>query len=204
MRGRHLRCTLARVTGVGRRPGWVVPSWHQVSDLVCLAMRAIPEGRSADCAGMVAATGWVRGFLAGPITGREDDPLLRPVALAELWAAAAVQPGWPTPPLRELCVMLRVAYRPPLDVDARYALGVWRTLRWLTGTEGEQPPLELPTRTADGRPATADQIYAGLVAIQGVVAREDAAALRAHAERTAARSIRLAALVTDAAQRARL
>lgn len=191
------------MTGQDRRPDWVVPSWHQVSDLACLAMRAVAEGGPRECAGMVAAGSWVRGLVAGPITGRAEHPLPRQVALAELWAAAVVQPGWPTAPLRELCVMLRVEHHQPLDVDAPYALGVWRTLRWLTGTENQQPPLDLPVRRQDGRPATADEIYAGLIAQRGVVPQEDRAGLRATAERTADRSRHLAALIADTAQRVR-
>lgn len=197
------RRTLFGVEHAGRRPDWVVPTWWQVNDLACLALRAVVEQKATECAGMVAAVGWARGLIAGPITGRAEDPLSWQTVVAELWAAASAHPGWPTPPLAELCVMLRVDYLEPREVDPRFAHGVWLALRWLTGTGNQRAPLELPVRRTDGVVADADDVYAALVAAQGIVAAEDIDGLRAQAERMTDKSRRLAALVADAAQRIR-
>lgn len=194
--------TLSDVEIAGRRPEWVDPTWHQVGDLSCLALGGVVEQQATECAGMVAAVAWVRGLMTGPITGRDNDPLSRQCAIAELWTAAAVQPGWPTPPLPELCAMLRVDYRRPLAVEPSYARGAWSALRWLTGTDN-QPPLDLPTRNRDGSVASADQVYRALLARQRIVPAEDRASLRARAERVADRSKRLAELVASTAERIR-
>jgi hypothetical protein len=76
-------------------------------------------------------------------------------------------------------------------------------LRWLTGTGDQRAPLELPVRRTDGVVASADDVYAALVAAQGIVAAEDVAGLRAQAERMTEKSRRLAALVADATERIR-
>ena len=181
----------------------MLPTRWQVSDLACLASRAVAEDQSAECAGILAGVGWVRGSIAGPITGREDDPLTREIATAELWAAAAVQPGWAMLPYRHLCSTLRVEYHEPLEVEPWFAHGVWLVLRWLTGTGDQGAPMELPVRTCGGTVATAEQILARLVEQGGAIAHEDLASLRVEAERTSERSRRLAALVTDTARRVR-
>lgn len=186
-----------------RRPDWVAPTWWQVGDLSCLAMHAVVEQQRPDCAGMVAAVGWVRGAVAGPITGRDGHPITRQLAVAEMWAAAAAQPDQPAPPLAELAVMLRVEHREPLPVEPLYARGVWLALRWLTGTGDQATPLELPVRNSAGGLASADEVYAALAAERGFVPAEEIGALRVCADRTAARSRQLAALIADTAHRIR-
>jgi len=189
-----------------RLPVWVVPPAHEVSDVACLALRGVVENRSRqECAGMVAAIGWVRHLIArAPVTGRDELVVTEEVARAESFAAAAARPDWPSPPLDQVCEVLGVAYWPTQQVDPGFAWGVCATLRWLTGTDTEQAPLPIPVRTASGALAGETQIYADLLARNpGRLEAWERAALRREARETAARSHYLAELVVDTATRAR-
>jgi hypothetical protein len=151
---------------------------------------------------MVAALGWVRGVLAGPVTGRDETPVTVSLARAESWAAAATRADWSSPPLRDVCETLGVRYWPPFQVEPGYAWGVCATLRWLTGTD-QASPLPIPVRTPTGAVASGEQVYAALVAQSaGRVGLRERARLRREAGETAARSRYLAELVIDTATRA--
>jgi hypothetical protein len=107
---------------------------------------------------MAAAVAWVQGGRSGPVTDRDERPVTRELAVAEMWAAVAVADGGTPPPLQSICEQFGVRYRAPLAVDRLWADGVWRALRWLTGTQTE-PPLELPVRRVDGSTPSAEELY---------------------------------------------
>ncbi len=185
-------------------PGWVRPTPYELRDLSCLALGLVVEQRSRDASGIVAALGWLCGLLRGPATGRTEGAASRDVALCELCAAESLLgDGAPPPPLEEVCRILGVEFRTPMQVDAGYASGVWRTLHWVLGS-ASTPPMILPIRGADGAVLGEVAIYAELLARmdetadarQREQARTDAAAL-------AAESRRLAARIEDTAARVR-
>lgn len=153
---------------------------------------------------MVAAVGWLHGSLRGPVTGRQDGPDVRNVALCELCAAESlVDDGHAPPPVREVHRMLGVAFRPALDVDAGYARGVWLTLRWALGVATREP-LELPIRAADGRLMDEASIHAVLLGRLGSTSdRAQLDRARRNAAALAEQSRRLAELVEDTAVRIR-
>jgi hypothetical protein len=186
------------------RPGWVVPGPFAVRDLSCLALRRVVEKRCREATGIVATLGWLHGRLPGPITARADSASSRDVALCELCAAESLLgDGGPPRPFVEVCRMLGVRFVAPIDVDAGYARGVWRTLLWLFGS-AVTPPLVVPLRHPDGALMGEVEVYVALLASHGAEldasarerARGDAAALVAD-------SGRLAALVEDTAARVR-
>jgi hypothetical protein len=107
---------------------------------------------------MAAAAAWVQGGRSGPVTDRGERPVTRELAVAEMWAAVAVADGGTPPPLEAICEQFRVRYGAPLAVHPSWADGVWRGLRWLTGTQTE-PPLELPVRHVDGSTPSAEELY---------------------------------------------
>lgn len=196
------------MTETGMLPSWVVPPPCSVRDLSCLSLRMLVEEKGTErartAAGMVAVLGWLRGAVRGPMTGRTDGPARRDVALCELCAAECrVDDGHPPPPLHEVCQLAEVAYRPPRDVDAGYARGVWLALRWALG-QMARPPLDLPIRRPDGQLMGEVEVYAQLLA--GADSPPDPA-LRAELRRTAAALVtdsrHLAGLVDDAAARIR-
>jgi hypothetical protein len=143
---------------------------------------------------MVAVVGWLHGQIPGPVTSRSDGVELRDVALVELCAAEClVVDGRPPPPLHDVCQLLEVAYRQPIDVDAGFARGVWLALRWVLGQE-PRPPLDLPIRRRDGAVMGEVEMYVELVS-RG----EPQPTARAAARALAADSRRLAALVEETA-----
>lgn len=143
---------------------------------------------------MVAVVGWLHGQLPGPVTAREDGRELRDVALVELCAAECLVDDGRPPPLHDVCQLLEVAYRKPIDVDVGFARGVWLALRWVLGQE-PRPPLDLPIRRRDGAVMGEVEMYAELVS-RG----EPAPTARAAAKALAADSLRLAALVEETAK----
>lgn len=179
-------------------PAWMRPTRFELRDLSCLAIRQVADLKAREPAGMIAVVGWLRGLSRGPVTGRTDSAQVRDVALCELCAAECrLDDGRQPPPLHEVSQLLEVAYWPPEDVDAEFALGVWLTLSWALG-ETERPPLNLPIRSADGTVAGEVEIYAQLV-----TGGQDRAEARETATALAAASRRLAALVEDTAARIR-
>jgi hypothetical protein len=179
-------------------PGWLAVTPIELRDLSCLALRLVVEQQAREAAGIVAVVFWLGGLVRGPATARDDGPERRDVALAELCAAECLlDDGHPLPPLHEVCQLLEVAYRPPLDVDAKYGRGVWLTLQWAM-CKALRPPLDLPIRRPDGRLMGAVEIYAELLDD----GRDRAEARRA-AEVLARDSRRLAELIEDAATRIR-
>jgi hypothetical protein len=188
-----------------RLPRWVVPGEHAVSDVACLALRGVVENHSRqECAGMVAAIGWVRHLVPrGPVTGRDELVITLEVAQAESFAAASTRTDWRSPPLREVCEVLGVEYWPASEVDPGYGWGVCATLRWLSDTDGAEPPLPIPVRIATGAVATQEQVYSCLRARNpGRLEGWERAALRREASEIAARSQYLADLVIDTCIRA--
>lgn len=189
-----------------RLPGWVVPPAHEVSDVACMALRGVVEDRSrAECAGMVAAIGWVQGLIeVGPVTCRDELVVTVEVARAESFAAAAANPDWAAPPLQDVYEALGVAHWTPVNTEAGYALGVCATLRWLLGVD-DGTPIPIPVRTVTGALAGETEIYAGLLARNpGPLESWERAALRREARETHTRSRYLAELVLDTATRARV
>lgn len=171
-----------------------MPAPVEVRDLLCLAFLHQATYRMTEAAGIVAVMDWLHGKLPGPVTGREDGPEMRDVALVELCAAEClVDDERPPPPLHDVCQLLEVAYRKPIDVDAGFARGVWLALRWVLGQE-PRPPLDLPIRRRDGAVMGEVEMYAELVA-RG----EPSTTARAAARALAADSRRLAALVEETA-----
>jgi len=171
-----------------------------------MALRGVVEDRSrTECAGMIAAIGWVRGLIkVGPVTCRDELVVTQEVAQAESFAAAAARPDWSTPPLRDVYEVLGVAYWSPVNTEPGYALGVCATLRWLLGVDTDRAPIPIPVRTASGALAGETEIYAGLLARNpGPLETWERAELRREARETHARSQYLAELVLDTATRAR-
>lgn len=191
----------AMVAGMGARlalPGWLAVTPFEVRDLSCLALRLVVEQRTREAAGIVAVVFWLTGRSRGPATARGEGPGRRDVALAELCAAEClIDDGQLPPPLHDLCQMLEVAYRPPLEVDAGYGRGVWLTLRWAMG-KTSHPPLHLPIRRRDGQLMGEVEIYADLIA-----AGHDRDEARRAARVLAADSRKLADLIEDTATRIR-
>jgi hypothetical protein len=99
-----------------------------------LAYRAHVELQSPRCGGIAAAVAWVRGGRVGPVTERDESPVTRSLATAEMWAASAAgAPDLPRPPLEELCDKFGVAYWAPRPILPEWGEGAWRALRWLLG-----------------------------------------------------------------------
>lgn len=142
-------------------PGWLAVTPAELRDLWCLALRLVMEDQSREAAGMVAVVFWLLGRSRGPATAREDGPDRRDVVLAELCAAECLVDDGPVPPLHDVCQLLEVAYRPPIEVDSGYGRGVWFALRWVLG-KASRPPLDLPIRRPDGRLMGEVEIYADL------------------------------------------
>lgn len=144
-------------------PSWVRPSAIEVFDLRWLAHRryldAAHELDSQRGEAIAATVVWVWGDLAGPATSRPEQPVTRPVAVAEMWAAMALADGGGTRErvLRGVCAMEGVAYyRPDFDkVDLEPGMAVYQTLSWLLGSldgweRGRRPPMEIPQRDTAG------------------------------------------------------
>jgi hypothetical protein len=185
-------------TVVSGLAGAVVPGGR---GLQWLAYRAFVDG-SVRAGGMAAAVAWVQGGRAGPVTDRDEKPVTRELAVAEMWAAVAVADGGTPPPLEVICEQFGVAYWAPLAVDRLWADGVWRALRWLTGTQAE-PPMQVPVRHVDGSTPSAEELYG--LALAAAPHRswpiEERRALWDRVERNARRYRELAELVADTQRR---
>jgi hypothetical protein len=152
--------------GVPAVPAWVVPSAMEVDDLYALARSeyAAPLGNRPQACGIVGALLWVASdAVAGPVTGRPEQPVTAAVATAECWAAKAAGDGGQTPEwrLKGACDELGVAYWPPNVelIDPEEGYGVYQTLswllHWLDGYRGGRvPPLPLPRRGLAGSMTT--------------------------------------------------
>lgn len=141
-------------------PGWVVPSPCEVDDAHWLAYRAYVHSGSVAVGGVCSALAWVRGAGFGPVTGRDEQPVTEALARAEMWAASAAERIVDIPPpVESIYVGLGVAYWPAGEVDPGWATGVRAVLRWLYGTPGQKPPIEVPVRLVDGTTPTAEELY---------------------------------------------
>ncbi len=148
-------------------PDWV-RSPAALVDLHVLAYREYRDTESARHEAMGATASWVRGGRNGPTTFREEQPVTRALARAEMWAALAVlefdtegaPPAVPVP-LEAMCRDLGVAHRAPVATSPVWARGVWDVLRWLTDDPLEQrkPPMAVPVRNDDGTIPTAEELY---------------------------------------------
>lgn len=144
-----------------RTPDWVSPPLSQIADLHWLAYAMLTDTRLPWAAGVLTSVAWVRGGRVSPVTERPDQPVTRDLAEYERWAAEAARDAAHPPPLETIAATLGVPYVPPKPgLDANYAVGVWRTLRWMRGAPDEKPPLDVPRRHPDGRVFTAADIYA--------------------------------------------
>jgi len=148
-------------------PEWAAPPQSEIADLMWLAYWLHAERGKPWSAGVFAAAAWVRGGRAAPVTERVESPVTRELATAELWAAVVASEagsGITRPPVEQTCADLGVRWCEPPPVDAEYAVGAWRALRWLLGVAGEECPLPVPGRNPDGSITTADQLYDRAVA----------------------------------------
>jgi hypothetical protein len=95
-----------------------------------------------------------------------------------------------------------VAYWAPLAVERLWADGVWRVLRWLTGTQTE-PPVELPVRRVDGSTPSVEELYGLALAASPHRSwpEEDRRALWDRVQRNARRYRELADRVADTQRR---
>jgi hypothetical protein len=155
------------VTWTPTEPDWATPPQSEIADLMWLAYWLHAECGKPWSAGVFAAVAWVRGGRPAPVTERAEVSVTRELATAELWAAVVaseVGSGIPRPPVEQICAELGVRWCEPPSVDAEYALGAWRALRWLLGVAGEASPLPVPGRNPDGSIMTADQLYDRAVA----------------------------------------
>lgn len=183
---------------------WAAPPLRQVVDLHWLAYRK-HEDQGSEWAGGVAATmAWVSRGRAAPVTERDERPVTRALAVAEMWAAtAAATPHMPPPPVASICADLGVVYVPAVDVHPEWADGVWRALRWLLGEHGQASPMPLPVRHADGSTPTEDELYDLTFAASPVSFREpeQRAELRRRVRVNAARYRQLADLIEETKRR---
>ena len=148
-------------------PECAAPSQSEIADLMWLAYWLHAERGKPWSAGVFAAVAWVRGGRPAPVTERAESPVTRELATAELWAAVVASEagsGITRPPVEQTCADLGVRWCEPPPVDAEYAVGAWRALRWLLGVAGEECPLPVPGRNSDGSILTADQLYDRAVA----------------------------------------
>jgi hypothetical protein len=182
----------------------VVPSPREVDDAHWLVYRAYLDRGSPAAEGGCAAVAWVRGGGLGPVTSRDEQPVTRPIAKAEMWAASAAERIVSTPPpLESICAELGVAYWRPGEVDRSWATGVRAVLRWLLGTPGQKAPAEVPPRNTSGELLTAQQLYEAAMAAAPHQnwGPEERHALRHRMEVNAIRYQRLAALIEDTKRR---
>lgn len=151
------------MTEVHAVPDWVWPSAVEVFDLKWLAYRRYldaPHEIDRQRGETIAATvRWVWGPVTGPATGRPDQPVTRPVAVAEMWAAMALADGGGTRErvLRGVCAEQGMRYYPPDfgAVGLEAGMAIYQALSWLLASpdgweRGRRPPLEIPLRDAAG------------------------------------------------------
>lgn len=148
-------------------PAWMVPSATEVAELYSLARSQYdaPRGNRPQACGIVDTLRWAQGdAVAGPVTGRLDQPVTAAVATAECWAAKALaEGGISEEQLEAACSELGVAYWPP-DVeliDPEEGYGAYQTLSWLLGWRdgyrgGRVPPLPCPRHNCSGSTVTAE------------------------------------------------
>lgn len=184
-------------------PSWAAVSPAQVEDAHWLAYADFADSDSQWAAGIAATMAWVRGGRDAPITNRGERPVTRELATAEMWAAGSVRGGPARTPLEAICADLKVPFVPAVVSDPLWADGAWRTLRWLTGTGGQAPPVELPVRSSAGAVLPAAELAERAIAAapHREWLPEDRAALRRSAERQATRSQELAARIDDIRRR---
>lgn len=143
-----------------RTPDWVTPPASQIADEHWLAYAMLATNRLPWAAGVACSIAWIRGGRVGPITERDEQPVTRAIADAERWAAEAARVPANPPPMDVIYAQLKVAPWAPLpDQDPNYAVGCWRSLRWVLGVPGQDPPLAVPRRHPDGRVYVAEDIY---------------------------------------------
>jgi hypothetical protein len=143
---------------------------------------------------------WVRHGRVAPVTERDEQPVTRALAVAEMWAAtAAATPDIPPPPLAAICADLGVAYKPTVNVHPEWADGAWRALRWLLGEQGQASPLPVPVRHADSSTPTEDELYDLALAAAPMSFREpeQLAELRRRVKVNAVRYRQLAELIEE-------
>ncbi|WP_233307084.1 hypothetical protein [Pseudonocardia terrae] len=133
------------------------------------------------------------------MTGRDEQPVGKRLAITEMWAASSGMGEGPAPPLEAVCAQQGVAFWEPVPVSPGWAHGAWVTLRWATGTSGQRAPLRLPVRDTSGRVLAAEELLAQSRAAypHWEWLPEQVAEARAVAEQTASRSARLAAIVEN-------
>jgi hypothetical protein len=181
-------------------PEWVVPSWSRVCDLYWLSYWCDAEGTVGEIAATLA---WVCGGVDAPVTGREEQPVTELVAWAE-WEAANAQGNAAIPQQADVvCAELGVPYYPAQNVSKEWARKVWNALGWLRGPRlgaaRAMPPMTLPTRNANGKLATAVELYDAAVASAPTLYRttEQQIELRNKVEAVADLSHRLDRIITD-------
>jgi hypothetical protein len=145
----------------------------------------------------MAAAGWINGQYSAPVTsdrtGTGPDPdIQNPAAVeAECWAAGLAGAPEGGLDMSEVCRVLDVPLRLPLRVPRVFAAGVHAGLRWMLGME-RKPPMPLPWRGPDGRPAGADYIYETLLEVTGPLDEYKRGLLRESAQEMAQESWALA------------
>lgn len=182
-------------------PPWTAVDARQIDDLHWLGYAVHRDLDSPYGAGIASTLGWVRGGRVAPVTERDEMPVTRDFATAEMWAAAAAStPDVPPPPLESICADLAVTYWSPLPVVPRFADGTWKTLRWLLGMPGQQIPLPAPQRHDNGTVVSADELYDRAVADTPwkFRLREQQIELRNWVEKEARQSEKLAATIAQA------
>ena len=179
-------------------PSWVVPPASAFRDLIALSLYNMRHDREAEyCTGLMAAAGWINGQYPAPVTsdmtGNGPDPdIQNPSAVeAECWAAGLAGAPDGGLDMTEVCRVLDVPLRIPLQVPPVYAAGVHAGLRWMLGME-RKPPMPLPWRGPDGRPASAAYIFEALLEVTGPLDEDAQELLRASAEEMAKESWALA------------
>jgi hypothetical protein len=150
-------------------PAWVIPSATEVAELSSLARSQYdaPRGNRPQARGIVGVLRWATGDdLAGPVTGRPDQPVTAAVATAECWAAKSMaEGGISEDQLEAACAELGVAYWPPNVeiIDPEEACGAYQTLSWLLRWNhgyrgGRVPPLPSPRHNRTESTVTAPSL----------------------------------------------
>lgn len=172
-----------------RTPDWVTPPASQIADEHWLAYAMLTQHRLPWAAGVACSIAWVRGGRVGPITERTEQPVTRAVAEAESYVAMDASDPIGGMPLDLVYRQLDVTpYPPKPDTNVKYALGAWRSLRWLLGDPDQGPPIPVPRRHPDGRLYTAEELYAEVIRDDdGRLSPEQRATKRLQAERDAAK-----------------
>lgn len=174
-------------------PAWTAPAAQEIRDAHRIASAMGRDDPDAHQVRAVAATiGWVTGGQPAPLTNRPGGDVAALVR-AEMMLAAAVSGGGAGDLPADVWTALQVEPAEPITLHRGWATGVVAASSWLLGVSG-RPPVPLPSRLPDGRPADVDTLYAARMARHHRPEPEQRrAALRA-AQQEAARSARLAAL----------